>query len=127
MEPGRCEQRSDLPDGNHEKLCALRPEARICQCHAPTGKRQHRFFALSGTSSGIVTMPSGAGNLDPKVYFQQSQTTLFDLLDARNISWNVFYYDIPSSLVMPHQRRPQNVANYRKMDGDNDFFKLAAQ
>ena len=87
----------------------------------------NRFFALSGTSSGIVTMPSGVGELNPKAYFQQNQTTIFDLLDAQNVSWNVFYYDIPSSLIMVRQRRLQNLAKYRKMDCGDDFFKLAAR
>lgn len=85
----------------------------------------NRYFALSGTSSGIVSMPSGAGSLDPKVYFQQCQTTIFDLLDKKNIPWNVFYYDVPASLVFPNQRRPQNLMKYRKMDGSGGFFKLA--
>ena len=87
----------------------------------------NRFFALSGTSSGIVTMPSGVEELNPEVYFNQYQTTIFDLLDGKNIPWNVFFFDVPSSLVFPHQRRPQNLSKYRKMDLEGDFFKLAAK
>src|SRR5690349_21186126 len=65
----------------------------------------NRFFALSGTSSGRVEMPEGIK--DPRLgeFFRQDQTTLFDQLNDEDVSWKVYFYDFPSSLILNHQRR----------------------
>src|SRR5690349_19961044 len=65
----------------------------------------NRFFALSGTSSGRVEMPGGIK--DPRLgeFFRQDQTTLFDQLNDKDVSWKVYFYDFPSSLILNHQRR----------------------
>jgi phospholipase C len=76
----------------------------------------NRFFALSGTSSGRVTMPEGLGHPDLAALFAQTQDTLFDRLNEKGKSWQVYYYDFPSSLLLTHQRRPQNLARYERID-----------
>jgi phospholipase C len=63
----------------------------------------NRFFALSGTSSGCVKMPEGLKDLG---------LPIFDRLSDAKRSWRVFYYDFPSSLLLAHQRRPENLRNY---------------
>lgn len=83
----------------------------------------NRFFALSGTSSGRVEMPEGIK--DPRLgeFFRQNQTTLFDQLNDKDISWKVYFYDFPSSLILNHQRRLENLGHYVGID---QFFKDAA-
>jgi len=83
----------------------------------------NRFFALTGTSMGEVDMPSGLDILDPKWFVGQNQDTIFDRLDAAGRSWRIYYYDFPSSLLLVHQREPENLANY---DHIGDFFTAAA-
>jgi phospholipase C len=73
----------------------------------------NRFFALSGTSSGKVNMPEdGEHQADLEGWFQQKQVTLFDRLSEQSISWKIYYHDIPQSLCLVNQRRPENTARY---------------
>ena len=80
----------------------------------------NRLFALSGTSLGRVNMPNGLLHLDLHWY---EQPTVFDRLNERDISWKVYYGDVPLSFLFVHQWEPQNVARHRKM---TEFFKDAA-
>jgi phospholipase C len=73
----------------------------------------NRFFALSGTSSGRVNMPEdGEHQADLEGWFQQNQDTIFDRLSEKGISWKVYFHDIPQSICLVHQRRPENTARY---------------
>jgi len=73
----------------------------------------NRFFALSGTSLGRVSMPDdGTHSADLAGYFQQDQDTLFDRLTEKGVDWKVYFHDIPQSWVMKHQRAPHNAARY---------------
>ena len=83
----------------------------------------NRFFALSGTCMGEVAMPAGIQGLNPKWYTEQDQDTIFDRLDAAGKPWQVYYYDFPSSLLLMHQRRAENLARYEFVD---KFFDDAA-
>lgn len=76
----------------------------------------NRFFAHSGTSQGWVEMPSLAklGN-----FHAYDQTTVYDRLNERDVSWRIYYGDIPQSLLLRNQRRPKNLARYSPFD---DFF-----
>jgi phospholipase C len=73
----------------------------------------NRFFALSGTSSGMVNMPEdGEHKVDLEGWFQQTQATIFDRLSERNISWKIYFHDIPQSICLTQQREPENSARY---------------
>jgi phospholipase C len=73
----------------------------------------NRFFALSGTSNGKVNMPEdGEHGADIHGWFEQDQDTLFDRLSEKYISWRVYFHDIPQSICLTHQRRPERVARY---------------
>jgi hypothetical protein len=52
-------------------------------------------------------MQSLEGCKDPQLeaYFDQTQDTIFDRLNAAGKSWHIYYYDFPSSLLLDHQRR----------------------
>ena len=41
-------------------------------------------------------------------WFQQKQDTIFDRLSEKGISWKIYYHDIPQSICLEHQRRPEN-------------------
>jgi phospholipase C len=75
----------------------------------------NRFFALTGTSNGKVNMPQGIQE-DLKQFFEQTQDTVFDRLNEAGVSWKVYYYDFPSSLLLNHQRRPENLARYGRIE-----------
>ncbi len=73
----------------------------------------NRFFALTGTSKGKVNMPEdGEHGADIQGWFEQDQDTLFDRLSEKFISWKIYFHDIPQSICLTHQRRPERVARY---------------
>jgi phospholipase C len=73
----------------------------------------NRHFALTGTSNGRVNMPEdGEHQADLEGWFQQTQDTVFDRLSEKGISWKVYFHDIPESICLTHQRRPENTARY---------------
>lgn len=77
----------------------------------------NRFFALTGTTRGMVKMP--AGREDLQMVEDQTQDTIFDRLDERSKTWNIFYYDFPSSVIVTRQREAAKRNKYKKID---DFF-----
>jgi phospholipase C len=82
-------------------------------CSVPGPTWPNRFFALSGTSSGKVHMPEdGEHGADLGAWFEQNQETVFDRLSERGVSWKVYFHDIPQSICLAHQRRPERVARY---------------
>lgn len=76
----------------------------------------NRFYALSGTSSGRVLMPEGVLHLRPQEVFVQDQFTIFDRLNEAGKSWRIYFYDFPSSLLLNQQRRPENLAGYKRIE-----------
>lgn len=85
----------------------------------------NRLFAHTGTSLGRVAMPSPPFNLQ---LFRYNQTTLYDRLNERNISWRIYYGDVPQSLILERQRLPGNAIRYRRFAGGlfTDSFEEAA-
>ena len=70
-------------------------------------------------------MPTGMLNPDlENAAFDQNQDTIFDRLNAAEKSWKVYYYDIPCSLILTHQRRSENLSRYCKIE---EFFDRDAQ
>lgn len=84
----------------------------------------NRFFALSGTSRGHVSMPEGIFHPDLAGFFEQHQDTLFDRLNEAGRAWKVYFYDMASSCILVHQRSPQNLDRYEVVDF---FFEDAAR
>lgn len=116
---------SFYPQGFLPALHQLGSEFTVCDrwfSSLPGPTWANRFFALSGTCSGKVTMPGGVK--DPKLptFFEQTQDTIFDRLHEAGRSWWIYYYDIPCSLVLNKQRQPHQLARYRniKMFFDQD-------
>jgi phospholipase C len=77
----------------------------------------NRFYVHSGTSLGRVFMPAGFHH-----WHRYNQTTVFDRLNKRSVSWNIYFGDIPQSLTLSHQREAKNAARYRAM---NLFYRDA--
>lgn len=73
----------------------------FCSVLGPTW--QNRFFALSGTSLGYVTMPEGHGLAVIPHFLRYTQETVFDRLNEKRIPWKVYFHDLPQSLVMLRQ------------------------
>jgi phospholipase C len=110
-------------DGALSVSHGLAQEFAICDrwfCSVPGPTWTNRFFLLSGTSQGRVAMPSFP--FWPSL-FPNDQTTVFDRLNERRVSWRIYYGDVPQSLVLEHQRRPHNALRYRSLD---DFPEKAA-
>jgi phospholipase C len=80
----------------------------------------NRFFALTGTCHGQALMPEGWRDPQLATYFDQTQDTVFDRLNQASVPWRVYYYDFPSSLLLAHQRRLENLAHYHPID---DFYR----
>ena len=71
----------------------------------------NRFFVHSGTSLGHTDMPGGIFRPDIHLY---NQPTVFQRLSEQNVSWRIYYGDVPQSLVMTEQLRYRQL--YRHMD-----------
>jgi phospholipase C len=71
----------------------------------------NRFFVHSGTSLGHVDMPSGF--FDPAIHLYD-QPTVFQRLNEKNISWRIYYGDVPQSLLMIEQLKFPT--HYRRME-----------
>ena len=90
---------------------------RFCVCDrwyasVPGPTWTNRFFAHSGTSQGRVKMPEGTFDWNLHPY---DQTTVYDRLNERGITWRIYFGDIAQSLLMKHQRRPGNLRRYSDM------------
>jgi len=72
----------------------------------------NRFFVHSGTSLGRVEMPNGI--LDANLHWYD-QPTVYDRLNERGKAWNIYYGDIPQSLMLVNQLEPHNACRYKKM------------
>lgn len=82
----------------------------------------NRFFALSGTSHGVVIMPEGIHHIHPSSFLEQVQPTIFDRLNEADRKWHVYHYDLPASWILLRQLEPQNLLWYHHMDS---FFSHA--
>jgi phospholipase C len=74
----------------------------------------NRFFALTGTTRGMVKMPEGRQDL--QMVENQTQDTIFDRLEERGKTWNIFYYDFPSSVILTRQREAGKRDKYKTID-----------
>jgi len=72
----------------------------------------NRLFAMTGTSLGKVTMPSGIMDLNLHWY---DQPTVFDRLNEKSIDWKVYFGDIAVSMILVHQWDPVNAVRHRPM------------
>jgi phospholipase C len=101
-------RRGDLP-----VLHALADQFLICDhwfSSMPGPTWPNRFFVHSGTSLGHIDMPSGFFNPTIHLY---DQTTVYQRLSEKNVSWRIYYGDVPQSLLMIEQLKFPT--NYRKM------------
>lgn len=109
--------------GKLPALHALARDFTICDrwfSSLPGPTWPNRFFALSGTSSGEIDMPSGLQQVDLSWYVHQHQDTIFDRLNEKQRTWKVFYYDFPNSWLLLHQVLSfSNRHRYHKID---EFF-----
>lgn len=71
----------------------------------------NRFFVHSGTCLGHVLMPSGIFHPNLHLY---NETTIFDLLEARKVAWEIYFGDFPQTLVMT--RLWPHLDHYHRMD-----------
>ncbi len=126
------EERAEImgyyPRGFLPALHALAENFTICDhwfSSLPGPTWPNRFFALSGTCSGHIEMPSGMLHPDlNNAALDQNQDTIFDRLNEGKRTWKVYYYDIPCSLILTHQRRSENLSRYCKIE---DFFDKDVQ
>src|SRR3954447_19071755 len=78
----------------------------------------NRLFAHSGTSLGQVAEPGSLFNPDLHIY---NERTLYDELTDADVSWRIYYGDVPQSLVLTHQWR--HLFNYRAFRHWDDDVK----
>jgi len=78
----------------------------------------NRLFVHSGTSLGHVDMPNGF--FHPAIHLYD-QPTVYQRLSEKGIEWNIYYGDIPQSIVLTHQlMHPLSYHHHEQ------FFKDAA-
>lgn len=106
---------TDHPYNSLPALHQLATEFTVCDrwfSSLPGPTWPNRLFAMSGTSLGRATMPGGIMDLNLHWY---DQTTIFDRLNEKEISWKVYFGDVPVSTILVHQWEPQNAARHRPM------------
>ncbi|MCU1294392.1 MAG: hypothetical protein JWP08_3242 [Bryobacterales bacterium] len=100
--------------GDLPALHALAQNYLICDhwfSSVPGPTWPNRFFVHSGTSLGHVDMPGGVFHPALHLY---NQPTVYERLHEKNISWRIYYGDVPQSLLMTNQLEFH--LNYRRMD-----------
>lgn len=103
------------PSGSLPVLHELAAQFTVCDrwfSSLPGPTWPNRLFAMTGTSLGKVTMPSGIMDLNLHWY---DQPTIFDRLNERKISWKVYFGDIAVSMILVHQWDPENAIQHRPM------------
>jgi hypothetical protein len=71
----------------------------------PTDTWPNRLYSLTGGSGGILDTPSGSDVVSkplgsvPDLTF--SMKTIFEVLQENNVDWNLFFSDLPFSLIFP--------------------------
>src|SRR5262249_14019037 len=100
--PERAEIMGYYPHGFLPALHALADNFLVCDnwfSSLPGPTWPNRFFVHSGTSLGFVDMPNGFWHPHLHIY---DMTTVYDRLEEKNISWAIYYGDVPQTLVMTH-------------------------
>jgi phospholipase C len=114
-----------FPKGALPALHALAADFTVCDrwfASVPGPTWPNRFFALSGSSNGLIEMPESIAHL--KMLTGETQPTLFDRLNEAKKTWSVYFYDFPVSLILRQQQRPENLCNYHLVD---ELFDAAAR
>jgi phospholipase C len=109
-----------FPDGGLPVLHTLAKQFLVCNnwfSSLPGPTWPNRLFALSGTSNGDVTMPSGSVNT-LSYLFRYGQDTIFDRLDDAGKEWRIYHHGIPNSIILRHQ--------WGKLGKYRDFGNFAA-
>jgi phospholipase C len=99
----RAEVMGFYPHGFLPALHALADNFTICDrwfSSMPGPTWPNRFFVHSGTCLGHVKMPNGIWQPNLHIY---DQTTIYDRLEEQGITWNIYYGDIPHTMLMVHQ------------------------
>ncbi len=86
----------------------------------------NRFFLHSGTSMGVTSMPEGNVSLEGIDLYEQR--TIYDELNRVGKPWRIYFDDVPQSLALIHQWRPENRKNYLPIDEfEQDAAKAASK
>jgi phospholipase C len=98
-----------FPRGHLPALHPLAENFAVCDrwfSSVPGPTWANRFFVHSGTSKGRVRMPEGGldAALNPSLFWNYDQDTIYDRLNDRGISWKIYSGDIPQ----PIPKRPQS-------------------
>jgi phospholipase C len=109
------------PDGTFPSLHSLAKNFTVCDNwfgSLPGPTWPNRLFALSGTSLGHVDMPGSPGHTG---FHNYDQTSIFDLLSEKDISWKIYCKGPAQSLVLMNQY--QHLFHYVTADAIEGDFK----
>jgi phospholipase C len=112
-EPERYQIMAYFVDGDLPVLHTLARSFLVCDhwfSSVPGPTWPNRFFVHSGTSLGHVDMPSGF--FHPAIHLYD-QPTVYQRLEEQNVTWRIYYGDVPQSLLMVEQLK--FLTHYRKM------------
>jgi len=65
----------------------------------------NRFFVHSGTSMGYVCMPESPWLWQHFHLYKYNQKTIYRQLTQANVSWKIYYHDVPQSLLLRDLRK----------------------
>jgi phospholipase C len=88
----------------------------------PTDTFPNRLYAMAGGAGGLVTTPTDASVAsDPPAF---TVRTIFEVLQAAAVDWNIFFSDLPFALVF--KALVQDAQYTSRMKPISDFFDRAA-
>ena len=114
-----------FPQGSLSVLHTLAQSFLVCDrwfSSLPGPTWPNRFFVHSGTSKGHVDM-----NFLPELIHAYDQTTVYDLFSQQNVSWKIYYGDIPQSLLLTHQLKYPDHYHHLANDFAADAAGAASQ
>jgi phospholipase C len=87
----------------------------------PTDTWPNRLFAMTGGSGGLLETPSDASvEQQPPGYLLQ---TIFEVLQANEIDWNIFFSDLPFALIFT--RLAQDATYTARMRSIDELLRRA--
>ena len=102
-------------------LATLAQEFCVCDrwfSAAPGPTWLNRFYAHAATSDGMV--------IDNATH-NYKMNTIYDALTKNGVSWNIYYGDIPQSLILRQLRRtPGRFKRFERFHADVEKGNLAA-
>ena len=112
-----------FPFGSLPSIHTLAKHFAVCEAwhsSVPSATWPNRLFALTGTSNGLSSMPQSPGDFKVSQTLQETQETIFTLLEEKKVPFKIYYDDVPLTLLLHKNWKKEILMQHHIMD---EFFK----